>query len=329
MTDHPDARLERALRAVLDERRPAHGVPFELRERAGEIPSRGISRIDGPLIIRHVARVDVAGLAAAAVAVLAFVSGFVSRAAIGAVGHDATAGNPSKGLDAGIDGLGLVTGVSDDVAWFLALVTVAILGITVLAYRGRRMGVLGAAAGAVLAAAVVLANQSGIEFGYFWGPILRLNASAQAPAGSDGPTVWYVTAEPGQPFAATFDVHNPGPLPVRLEGLVDASSADSLWLRWSALWYDDENSEGAVGLTAEAKPFVPIDIPSDGHLTLFVVGRAGRCALGSAFQLDQADSYGYSTIAEAHLAYSVLGWPGEATVELPFRIAEPNPGTCM
>jgi hypothetical protein len=327
MSEQADMRVERALRSVLDERRPAQGVPLELRERVAEIPDRALSRIDGPLILRRIARVDVAGLAAAAVVILAFLGGVVSRAAIPAVGHDVTTVPGSHGLDADIDRLGLVTGVSDDVAWFVALVAVAILGITALAYRGRRMRVLGVTAGAVLAAAMVLATQTGVEFGYFWGPTLRLNASAQPPAGSDGPTVYYITAEPGQPFAATFDVHNPGPLPVRLEGLVDGSSPDATWLRWSALWYDDKN-EGAVGLTSEAKPFVPIDIPSDGHLTLFVVGRAGRCALGPAFQLDQADTYGYSTIGEAHLAFSVLGWPGEAVVELPFRIAEPNPGTC-
>jgi hypothetical protein len=75
-----------------------------------------------------------------------------------------------------------------------------------------------------------------------------------------------------------------------------------------------------------------VSIRPGKYLEVVAVGRAGKCALGHEFDVEDADTLGYNIVGDVRIAYSVMGWPHEAVVQLPFRIAEPydpEGGECL
>lgn len=76
----------------------------------------------------------------------------------------------------------------------------------------------------------------------------------------------------------------------------------------------------------EATPFRPVDVPPDGRVLLYVVGRAGDCAFGPSFRVD--DSHAYASSRKVRVAYSVLGLSSVGEVELPVTLAQPQSEDC-
>jgi len=67
--------------------------------------------------------------------------------------------------------------------------------------------------------------------------------------------------------------------------------------------------------------------PGDS-LTLYLVGRAGDCAYGPAFSLENASEFGFQGRSSVRIAYSVAGLTAESEVTLPVIVAEPLLGNC-
>jgi hypothetical protein len=142
------------------------------------------------------------------------------------------------------------------------------------------------------------------------------------------PGVWYVTAEPGGPVVLAFDVGNPGPLPIRLLGVVERQDPEGSFLRWTAVWLH-EDADGGMPAVEEAAPFRPLEVPPDGHVVLYLVGRAGACAFGPSFRLEDADTGTFVTSRHVRIAYAVLGLSSVGEVELPVTLAQPQSEECL
>ncbi|MDQ3492706.1 MAG: hypothetical protein M3452_05545, partial [Chloroflexota bacterium] len=170
-----------------------------------------------------------------------------------------------------------------------------------------------------------LSNHPGFEMGSSWGPHLGLDVRAEAPPASDGADVWYVTAEPDGPVVLAFDVRNPGPLPIRLLGVVEGQEPSRGFVRWTAVWLY-ENEDGGFPGVEEATPFRPIEVPPDGRVLLYVVGRAADCAFGPSFRVD--DRHAYASSRHVRVAYDVLGLSSVGQVELPLTLAQPYSEEC-
>ena len=94
----------------------------------------------------------------------------------------------------------------------------------------------------------------------------------------------------------------------------------------TALWIDGEPNGG---MTGPIRPFTPFDVPRNGQ-AIWLVGRAGACALGSAFDpSNPGTEIGFHGIDSLDVRLSVLGWPRTVHLQLPFRLVEPEPQTCL
>jgi hypothetical protein len=325
MTD-ADVRVERGVRALLERRRPTEAVPEALRAQILAIPDRGTTRVVLSRIPIRIGRGDLVGVAAAALFLVLLLSGALANAGI-APAPATPVGTPSaSGLDPNVTGVGLVGQASDGFAWLAVVTTAAMAGLWSLAHRGWRRLLLTAVALTVVASGVWLSNQGGIRQGGLFGPTLGVDLHADPPAGSDGPSVYYVTAAARKPWTIVIGIYNESLLPIRLEGLVEESTADYPGPRWSAMWTEDDPVR--EGFPEDARPFVPRELAPGGYVNLFLVGRASACALGPSFRLDEADRVGYITTNMVRLAYSVVGWPHVAAVDLPVLIAEPAADVC-
>jgi hypothetical protein len=177
-----------------------------------------------------------------------------------------------------------------------------------------------------MAGAFGLSSVPGFEFGSEWVAIQGLDVQAEAPRGSNGPGVYYVTAEPGGHFVVAFTVQNPGPLPIRLGGLVETLTPTTQAPRWTALWYTEY--PGGIPGPLAASPFQPVEVAPGGSVVLYAVGRASPCAVGSAFALADAANVGLAGRDNPRLAYSVLGLSGISEIQLPFVVAAPTRPNC-
>lgn len=310
-----ERQFESGVRRMLSERRPAGGVPVTLATDVQQIPDvtqHGWSQM-GPRL---------AGLAAA-LAVLTVLVGALL------LFDPATPGNapsqpsatPPPAFDPTVSGPGVVSDVAHTlgyIPWVLAVVALIVLASVALAVRSRIVAaVAGVLALIVLASAVWLTGHPGFTFGFAWGPLQAIEV-VHAPAASDGPDVFYITALPGEPFGVVFNVTNPGPLPIQLLGVVEHP-------RWAALWIYPNTEGGVPGLEA-AQPFEPIVVQPGEYTALYLVGRAGMCSAGPSFDPDSLSfvSFGHPV----PIAYSVLGLNAVGDVETPFVIAEPQAEEC-
>lgn len=330
MTTVADDRLEAKLREVLRSMRPGSAPP-ELRASIDAIPAHSRpGRVPTTIRTAFSMAGGLAGLAIVTVVGVLAVSRLANVPAVPYV--DPGSGGsvaPPPLFDPSIEGLGIVSSVATQqasVPWMLAVLGWIMLAAIVIAIgRRRRVAALLVALVVGLtssAAAFGVSTHPGLQFGNAWGPVLGLDASSDPSAGSGDSTAWYVTAEPGAPFALVFQIHNPGPLPLRYLGVVEPNPPGVHFPRWSAVWQVD----GGLGIPAAeaASAFHAVDIPPDGRLTLYLVGRASDCAFGPNFRRRDEGSYAYSGRSTVEVAYSLLGLTASSEVQLPVTVAEPT-----
>lgn len=332
MSSTPGRSLEGALRGMLAARRPVDGAPAALRGRILAIPEQIRPRATHGSL-RPVARIagGVAALAAAAAIALLMVGALASRPVVPDVGSSPAADAPVATFDPAIEGPGIVTR-SDEYsppAESLAFVPWAIAGVggvllVVVALTGGRVRRLAALAGVVVLAigANALSSHPGFEMGNSGGPMMGLDVRAEPPPAGEGPGVWYVTADPGGLVVFAFDVRNPGPLPIRLLGVVERPDPGPSFPTWTAVWLHEDPGGGLVPVE-QAMPFRPLEVPPDGHVVLYLVGRAGACAFGPSFRSEDADGGTFASSRHVRIEYAVLGLSSVGEVELPVTLAQP------
>jgi len=331
-----DRQLEIRLGETLRALRPAGGAPAALRSRVEMIPERVPSE---PFLRRFLrgwpAAATVAGLlAVAAVALLA----------VGlrpSLLDQATNGGPQPTripFDPTVEGPGLL--LSFNVPRTLVLVpgAVALIALTLAAvqlYRHRgirgwldtlRLGVLGVAA----AGAIGLAMHPGFEWrGGSLAPVLGYAVQADPPRGGDGAPVFYETVNPGEPTVVLVTITNPGPLPIRLDGIVEEPGRAATALpRWTAMTTTKDPNTVPNSLS-DLDPFQPKVVQPNDYLDVYLVSKAGPCAFGPSFTLDQsAELAMIGRNREVFFGYTVLGLSSAAPFELPVNLVEPTRMNC-
>ena len=318
-----DLRLERELRGLLGNRDPGP-APYGLRERVDRVPE---SRPTGASVAERGRRAIVPALGIAAALVLAILAMplVTTPAGPGPGGSSA----PIVTFDPTLHGPGLVLGpgLEAEILVVLGLLIAAGVVLAVAPSGPRRalaafalVAVLGAGGAQILlthAATGPVASSGGIG-------VLNVERSDQSQGGR---YPVYVTAAPGEPFSFGFSVRNDGPLPIRLEGVVrDPAVHDGVvdYPTLRAVWRDGA-PDGGVG--GPAAPFGPIDLEPGDYIVLWLIWTASPCAAGPSFEpaADQAASVG---IPELRVAYSVLGFPRTAVIDLPFEMLQPYRADC-
>jgi hypothetical protein len=326
-----DQRLEAALREMLEERRPG-AATGELQDRVARVPmiasDERRSRWFRPAV-SFAATIAALGVTAAIAAFV--VSGPMLRPPMANVGASPV---PPAAIDPLIDGPGIIAPPDAStlsvpqalivVPW--ALAAVAIVLVLRRVDLRRRLGRVAAIAlvGAICVPAYGVSAHPGFAFGYQWGPLMGVAVPPLREREIDGET-WIVTAGAGEPFGIVVDVANPGLLPIRLEGVIDEPDPLGIDERWTGLRIHVDPDGGMPGLQATL-PYRHIDVPPEGHVLLYVTGRAGRCALGTAFD---GSAEQYTDRSSLRIAYSVLGLSTSAEVDLPFLLAQPLRPGCV
>jgi hypothetical protein len=326
--------VERALRGLLAERRPADGAPDHLRQRVDRLPELvGAASRFGRLSTLRGVLAAAASLAIAALLVALLLSGRGVQPVVHGVG---AVPSPGTTFDPTIDGPGIVDSVAPTLPYGALAIGVisTVLAVVFLIRFWRRRRIADVVGGVVLAiagvSAIALSFHPGFEFGDQYGPVLGYGVQVTAAPGSDGPDTWYDTAAPGQPIELTFTVYNHGPLPIRLLGVVQDPYAKQMVIyRWSALWLGGDPYDGRTEL-GSPQPFEPVDVQPNHYLRLYLVGKAGKCAYGPSFSLANASDVGSfaSRGRQIHFAFSVLGLPSGGDVTLPVALAEPTVNGC-
>lgn len=310
--------------------RPSEGAPETLRLRVDGVPGRlGHYHQLRRLVDGQSGMLAVAGLTAAA-ALAAFA--FALRPGLVLPGPGGNAPPPT--FDPTVEGPGLLYDVIPTLTIVPGIVAlVALVG----AWIVRRRGIGGRLAGlpfAGLATVAFAAMLVALHPGFTWrdgmyGPILGYSISAEPPEGSDGPSVFYEAANPGDPLIFAVTITNPGPLPIRLEGIVeDLMALQEINTRWTAM-------TTRVDVTADPsrldllQAFRPVVVGPGQQLDVYLVAKAGRCTYGPGFTLDAPRVGGYvSRSREIKLAYSVFGLASYAPFELPVVLVEPTREDC-
>lgn len=333
MTEQPgDPRLDGELRGVLRRRDPGmsppglhtwvQGVPEEA-ERSGPFRSRrpltaalGVAAVIllvviGLTTIRHLGPAGLIGASA---------SGMPTSS------HSAAA-SPTVAFDPTLEGPGISATADFSPAILVVLVCAVLVVITISVHGWRQLLLTGIA---VLLAAWALVGSFApvtlLDSGYGLG--LNVVRAPQMPG--SGEELLYELAPARGRFSLGLYLSADGPLPIRVEGVVSPdfgrdprSFLPTMML--TALWIDREPNGGMSG---PSRPFAPFDMPRSGQ-SIWTVGRAGTCALGSNFDPSNAATVGTFTIIDSlDVRVSVLGWPRTIHLQLPFRLVEPNPGSC-
>jgi hypothetical protein len=89
-----------------------------------------------------------------------------------------------------------------------------------------------------------------------------------------------------------------------------------------------ERDDGGVPAPEETTPFRALEVQPNGSVVLYMVGRAGVCAMGSDFTLEDVDDTSFSSLDRVPIVYSVLGLSAVDEVELPFVVAQPVRENC-
>ncbi len=317
MNGPSDARLERELRDLYRDRHPG-AAPLSLRTRVDRVPDhrrpsagRRAIRVAAPLV----------GLAAAlAIVVLA-------AQALRAPGGPATAGasaapTSAASFDPSLVGPGIGSAPDAIVLGFAAVMIALVLGsIAVIVVQGRwRLIPAGLAAAVVGYVAVgTLAPVSIRVTG--WSPGLGVVTASMPPGATE--VVLYEVAQAQQPFSLGLDLIGEGPLPIRVEGLDVVGERPPDRTTWRAVWLE---AEPESGMTGPARPFEAFDASATGQ-SIWLVGSAGRCALGPSFDPSKGGPMGFGTITSVRLRVSVLGWPRVVELPLDLTLQEPR-GDC-
>jgi hypothetical protein len=334
MSERPtDPRVDDELREVLRSRDPGP-APFELRQRLLDIPER----VAGSQPSRP--RRPLAAVVGIAAVILLAVIGFTTIRNMGhGLGPGASASgaatsspsaveSPAGRFDPTLEGPGI--SATDDLSpAIIVLPACAVLGLLAMTMRGRRR--VAAAVAAMLLAgwagvgilAPVTVHQSGYGLGLntVWAP--------KVP-GSEEELLYELAPANGRFSVGLFFLPE-GPLPIRIEGIVspffgrDPRSFSRSIPMLTAVWIDGEPNGG---ITGPIRPLTPFDVPRNGQ-AIWLVGHAGGCALGSAFDpSNPGTEIGFQVIDSLDLRVSVLGWPRTVHLALPFRLVEPEPPSC-
>jgi hypothetical protein len=215
----------------------------------------------------------------------------------------------------------------------VVLIALALAVSLLYAHRGIRgwLDVLGLAVlGLVVAGAIALAMHPGFEYrGGSLAPVLGYGVQADPPRGGDGAPVFYETVNAGDPAILLVTITNPGPLPIRLDGIVEDPGASGTNLpRWTAM--TTATDPNVIGQPfKDLGTFEPTTVEPGGYLDVYLVSKAGPCAFGPSFTL--AKSADLSMIIrnrQVLFGYSVLGLSSSAPYELPVNLAEPTRNNC-
>lgn len=324
--------LERHIRDVLVASRPTGGAPLDLRVRVLSIADRAPrSRFARAVLgLGWLA----AGSIAATSAVVLLLSVLATRGAAPVETPGSGATPTAVPFDPTRTGIGILSTVPSTLQWIPAIVTITAVVVAVwliVRYRTRRRA--SSLIGTVLSLALALGALALSQHpGFVWGggayaPLVGLGAKQDPAPGSGGVTTFYETAEPRGAFGVLVTLTNPGPLPIRLEGLVQPAPIGVAGPQWTALWLGSD-PDVIAGSLDHVRPFEPIEVAPNGTVDLYLIGRTGACAFGPTFQLSTGVGGYLSIDRDLELAYSVFGLERESVFTLPFAIAEPNSGTC-
>jgi hypothetical protein len=209
------------------------------------------------------------------------------------------------------------------IAVFAAIVVLAVLAVTL---RGRRR-LLPVALAVLLTLYAIVATQTPVSVGLsVFAPGLNITRATSAPGSSE--SLYYETAPARGRFVLGTGWHAESPLPARFEGFVDYQFGyrdTFLGVQWLSAWMDGEPDGGMTGPVA---PFAAFEMPR-GAQGVWLVGQAGACALGPAFDPAHLDNVvGFASPSMFDVVVSVLGWPRMIHVESPFSMVEPNSASC-
>lgn len=332
MTEQPgDPRLEGELREVQRRRDP--GNPSSaLRNWVQGVPEE--AEPNGPF---RLGRPFTVALGLAAV-VLLVVIGLTTMRHLGPVGvagasvsaqpapSQSAASSPPAAFDPTLEGPG-VSGTDDFSPAILVVFACALLVVVIISVRGwRRLVTTGVAV--LLAGWALVGSFVPVTLDAFAvGPGLNIVHGPTVP-GSDEELFYELAPKAGR-FSMGLGLLSEGPLPLRFEGIVSPdfgrdprTFVPSMML--TAVWLDREVHGG---MTGPIRPFVPFD--AQGAQTIWLVGRAGACALGSAFDPSSPDTVGgFQSLDSLDVRVSIFGWPRTIRFQLPFRLVEPEPAGC-
>jgi len=138
--------------------------------------------------------------------------------------------------------------------------------------------------------------------------------------------VGYISAAPHDPFSILMDVKNDSALPITLLGIENFDELAPLSMQWTAVWTHFDPG-GSVPDPTRFSAFKPFELQAGEWLTLYLVGRAGDCAVGPTLDLENIEGTATS-FNRVKVAYSVLGMSSTAFVDLPFILVEPRTNPC-
>jgi hypothetical protein len=329
MTGRPTDPLDDELRETLRRRDPG-AVPFELRARVLDVPEQTEP------IERDGARRPAAALLGLAAVILLAVIGFATIRNFGQVGVTGSTGtpasspiaatSPAEAFDPTLEGPGVRA--TDDFSPAILVVPACVLLLALTLTTGGWRRIFPAAATLLLGAWAVVGMFVPVTLDAFAvGPGLNI-VHAPAVPGSDE-QLFYELAPKGGRFSMGLGLLSEGPLPIRFEGIVSPdfgrdprTFVPSMML--TAVWLDREVHGG---MTGPIRPFAPFD--AQDAQTIWLVGRAGACALGSAFDPSSPDTVGgFQSVDSLDVRVSIFGWPRTIRFQLPFRLVEPEPASC-
>ena len=324
--------FEALLRARLGDLRPVEGAPDVLRSRVESVPERlGRQHPVRRLLGGHAGTLIVAGLAAAASLVLLAVA---IRPGLIAPGPGGVA--PTATFDPTVEGPGLLYGVVPTLVIVVGLVALVAVGLAT-GWIIRHSGIGGwtgairlAALGTLAVAAMAVALHPGFTWGDgVFGSVAGYSVQAEPPEGGDGAPVFYEAANPGDPLVVVVTVTNPGPLPIRLDGLVeDPMAPQTITTRWTAVATATDPGTDPNRLD-QLQSFRPIVVEAGGKVNVYLVAKAGKCTFGPDFVEGSPGVGGYvSRGRDIRLAYSVFGLSSSAPFELPMHLVEPTREGC-
>ncbi len=321
-----EARLERELREVFGDRKP-DSAPYGLRGRVGRIPDEVGLSVAGRA---HLARVIPLLAAAAAVGVLVTIgngllAGLGGPRTVSGLGASVA---PLVSFDPHLVGPGVAATPAGDPGWLVVvgLILLAVAGLTTKGW----WRVLPVAGAGILAAYALVASLLPVSIGdRGFGQGIATTMAEESPASDE--VIVFEHAAAGEPFSVHLFLYPDSPVPITLEGIVvpffDEQTPVGYPL-WQAVWLDEARNSGSGGADGPGRPFEPVVMDDGTGAVIWLVGRAGMCAMGPAFDPQHpAPGNDYAVLTEITFQVRVLGWPRTVTMPLPFRLAEPM-GTC-
>jgi hypothetical protein len=305
--DETLTRLEGELRAALGPA-AATSVPISLRLRIAAIPEARPERRRSGWKALGAGLASVGSIAAILVLALTLASSLPGPAA--------EVGNASPAGPEGLEGTGILDRVAPLLPWIPPATGLG-LAVALLAFarrRGRSVPVALLAALGLAGLGIALAAHPPLGISG-WGPQEGLVVEARPDTASPGPAVLAIVARPGERFGLRLLLRNPGPLPMRILGVVQPASEGAVLPRWTGAGVLVGAPPGSMLGWEEASPFEPFELPPEGLREIFLVGRASSCATGPLFGAEEWATATRFIAPQIRIAYSVLGLSTEVAID--------------